>query len=82
LLVKVNHKTLLIAVRTAHYSKSGTIDEWTREKLLRESEELNAIPHIAGLTLVPDEAAGFESDGSPENQEFKIIFNDMTAVRT
>lgn len=81
LLVKVNDKTLLIAVRTDHYPKSGTIDTWTMEKLLRESEKLNAIPHFAGLTLVPDEAVDNEADGASEEQKYRVIFNGITAVR-
>ena len=81
LLVKVNDKTLLIAVRTAHHPKSGTIDAWTMKKLLRESEELNAIPHTAGLSLVPDEAIENEADGSSEDQKYKVIFNGISAVR-
>ena len=81
LLAKVNDKTLLIAVRTAHYPKSGTIDTLTMEKLLRESEEFNAIPHFAGLTLVPDKEIDLEADGSSEDQKYRVIFNGINAIR-
>ena len=81
LLVKVNDKTLLIAVRTAHHPKSGTIDPWTLEKLLRESEELDAIPHFAGLSLMPVEAIENEAAGSAEDQKYRVIFNGISAVR-
>ena len=53
LLAKINEKSFLIAIRTAHRPKLGTLDTCTMEKLRRESEKLNAIPHFAGLTVVP-----------------------------
>ncbi|MBT8353555.1 MAG: hypothetical protein KJO60_03470 [Desulfofustis sp.] len=51
LLAKISVRTLLIAVRTACYPNVGELDEIFIEKLIKESKELNAIPHFAGLSL-------------------------------
>lgn len=67
LLAKINDKSLLIAVRSAYAPEVGTIDTPTLENLVRESEELNAIPHFAGLTV------NF-------GQEYKVVFNGISAV--
>lgn len=81
LLAEINDKSLLIAVRSAYAPKVGTIDTSTMQKLLRESEELNAIPHFAGLTVAPEETNDIEAEGKTEGQKFKIIFNGISAVR-
>lgn len=81
LLAKISDKSFLIAIRTAHHPKLGTLDACTMEKLLRESEKLNAIPHFAGLTVVPVDGNDTELDGSPEGQMLKIIFSGILAIR-
>lgn len=70
LFTKVSERALLIAVRTAYHPNVGTIDEEAREKLIEESEMLDAIPHFAGLSLI-----------STNVGEHKIFFNGMTVVR-
>ncbi len=79
--VKINDKSLLIAVRTAFHPNLGTLDTHTIEKLLRESEVLKAIPHFAGLTVVPADKNNTEVDGSSEDQMFRVIFNGISAIR-
>ena len=82
LLVKINDKSLLIAVSTAYHPKLGTLDSHTMEQLLRESEELKAIPHFAGLTVVPADKNDTEVNGSLEDQMFRVVFNGISAIRT
>ncbi len=81
LLVKINDKSFLIAIRTAHHPKLGTLDTCTMDKLLRESEKLNAIPHFAGLSVVPADSNDTELDGSSEGQMLKVIFSGISAIR-
>ncbi len=81
LLAKINDKSFLIAIRTAHHPKLGTLDTSTMENLLKESEQLNAIPHFAGLTAVPVEGNDTELDGSSEGQLLKVLFNGIRAIR-
>ena len=82
LLAKINEKSFLIAIRTAHRPKLGTLDTSTLEKLRRESEKLNATPHFAGLTVVPEDGNDPEIDGSSEGQMLKVIFSGICAIRT
>ncbi|MGI9537193.1 MAG: hypothetical protein ACR2PB_08980 [Desulfocapsaceae bacterium] len=81
LLARLNDKSFLIAIRTAHHPKLGILDACAMEKLLRESAKLNALPHFAGLTVVP--AAGNDSllDGSSEDQMLKVLFSGICAIR-
>ncbi|NNK15253.1 MAG: hypothetical protein HKP52_13525 [Desulfofustis sp.] len=81
LLAKINGKSLLIAVRTAYNPEMGALGTSNMEKLLRESEELNAIPHFAGLSLIPLETNDIEVEGITEGQEFKVMFNGISVVR-
>ena len=81
LFAKINDKPFLIAIRAAYHPKLGTLDTGTMEKLLRESEQLNAIPHFAGLTVVPADGNDTERDGSPESQMLKVIFSGICAIR-
>lgn len=81
LLAEISDKSLLIAVRTAYAPEVGTIDTSTIQKLVRESEELNAIPHFAGLTAAQEKTNDIEVEGKTEGQKFKIIFNGISAVR-
>ena len=80
LLVKINDKSFLIAIRTAYHPKLGTLDTDTMEKLLRESEKINAIPHFAGLTVVSEDGNDTGLDGSSEGQMLKVIFSGISAV--
>ncbi len=80
LLAEINGKTFLIAVRSACAPEVGRIDTFTLEKLERESEKLNAIPHFAGLTIAPVEMKDMEFESVNLGQEFRIIFNGISAV--
>ena len=80
LLAKINDKSLLIAVRSAFAPEVGTIDTSTMEELVRESEALNAVPHFAGLTLSPIEISGVRAEGIASGQEYKVVFNGISAV--
>jgi hypothetical protein len=80
LLAKINEKSFLIAVRSACAPEVGKIDTFTSEKLERESEKLNAIPHFAGLTVAPVENKDTEVGSVTLGQEFRIIFNGISAV--
>ena len=81
LLAKINDKSFLIAIRTAHLPKLGTLDACTMEKLLRESAYLNALPHFAGLTVVPVDVDDSEVDGLSEDQMLKVLFSGICAIR-
>lgn len=81
ILAKINDKSFLIAIRNAHHPKLGTLDDCAMEKLLRESAKLNALPHFAGLTVVPVDRNDSEQDGSSEDQMFKVLFSGICAIR-
>ena len=49
LLATVGEHRLLIAVRTAFYPDAGGLDKENREKLIKESERLNAVPYFAAI---------------------------------
>ena len=70
----------MISVRTAYAPEIGTIDPSTLKKLVRESDQLNAIPHFAGLTVTPVEKNEIAVTDNTEMQEFKVIFNGISAV--
>lgn len=81
ILAKANNKSLLIAVRTACHPDAGTIESSTLETLVRESEELGVLPHFASISVIPLATSDIEVDGLPEGQEYKVIFNGISAVR-
>lgn len=81
ILAKIGDKSLLIAVRTACHPDAGTIDSAALETLVRESEELGLLPHFASLSVVPTATNDIEVDGLPEGQDYKVIFNGISAVR-
>ena len=80
LLAEINEKAFLIAVRSAYAPEVGKIKASVVEKLERESESLNATPYFAGLTIAPAESADIEVGNITESQEFRIIFNGLSAV--
>lgn len=80
LLAKINEKSLLIAVRTAYSPEVGTIDASISEKLVKESNDLNALPHFAGLTIAPEEMNDIEVEGVTLDQKYKVVFNGISAV--
>ncbi len=80
LLAEVNDKSMLIAVRTDQYPIVGSIDEKTEKWLIKEAEQLNAVPHFAGLTVKPLEANEIQSDGVTEGQKYQVIFSGISVV--
>ena len=81
LFAKVSDRSFLIAVRTACHPNVGTIDEKTREKLVEESERLNAIPHFAGLSLTSLNGNDNPVGDLTIEGEYEIIFSGMNVVR-
>ncbi len=81
LLAKVNDKAMLIAVRTANYPNIGSIDKKTKERLIKEAEQLNAVPHFAGITVKPSEANDIEADSLTDRQKYKVFFPGISVVR-
>ena len=80
LLVRINNKYLSIVVRTACHPAVGTIDSSALETLIGESEEQGFTPHFAGLSVIPMETNSIKINGSAEGQEYKVIFNGISAV--
>lgn len=81
LLAQVNGKALLIAVRTACHPDVGVMWEATRNKLIKESGQFNAIPHFAGLSLTSVNGGKMQADKLADASDCKIIFHGMTVVR-
>ena len=80
MLAEINEKVFLIAVRSACAPEVGKIKASVVEKLERESARLNATPYFAGLTIAPVESEDIEVENITEGQEFRIIFNGLSAV--
>lgn len=80
LLVEVNDKSMLIAVRTANYPNIGSIDKKTKKRLIKEAEQLTAVPHFTGLSVKPLEANDIGSNGLTEGQKYKVIFPGISVV--
>jgi hypothetical protein len=72
---------MLIAVRTACHPDVGTIDIATKKKLIEESEQLNATPYFAGLSLTVTNVNDIQVEEIVKGEEYNIIFNGMTVVR-
>ena len=81
LFVQINKKAMLIAVRTACHPDVGTIDQTTQEELIKESEQRNAVPHFAGLSLTAMKVSDNQEEGSTEKSEFEVNFYGMNVVR-
>lgn len=81
LFTAVNDKALLIAVRTAWHPDAGVIDNATRDKLIKESEQRDAVPHFAGISLTSMNRNDIQVDKISKGGEYKVIFNGMTVVR-
>lgn len=80
-LAEINDRTLLIAVRTAYHPEVGIITSASLEKLIRESNEFNALPHFAGLSVLPLDTNEIEIEGVTEGRDYKVLFNGITAVK-
>ena len=82
ILAHINGRTLLIAVRSDYYPKVGTIDSASLEELVSESDELNALPHFAGLSVQPLDTNDIEVEGVvTKGLEYEVSFNGITAVK-
>ena len=57
------------------------IDNATRDKLIKESERRDAVPHFAGISLTSMNRNDIQVDKIPIGGEYKVIFNGMTVVR-
>ena len=77
----VNDKALLIAVRTAWHPDAGVIDNPTRDKLIKESEQRDAVPHFAPISLTSMHGNDIQVEKIPKGGEYEVIFNGMTVVR-
>ncbi len=80
LLAKKENEFILVAVRTDYHPSFGTIDKAVQEKLIKESDRLNAIPHFAGLAVTPLETGELEIVGVTEGKMYKVAFNGITVV--
>lgn len=78
---QVKNRAMLIAVRTAYYPDFGTLDQAAREELIKESKQLEAVPHFAGLSLTSVKLNDIQEGGVIKEGEFEIIFNGMNVVR-
>ena len=74
------NKLILVAVRTASHPEVGTIDKAKKERLIKESDQLNAIPHFAGIAITPLETNNLGIDVSTKGQEYEVTFNGITTV--
>lgn len=81
LFAQINVRAMLIAVRTACLPDVGTLDKATQEELIKESEQLKAVPYFAGLSLAPTNVTDHQVDSISKGGEYNVIFNGMTVVR-
>lgn len=80
LIVKRKDKDFLVAVRTACFPDMGALDKATQEKLILESEQLNATPYFAGLAVTPLNTYEATVGGSAEGREYQVTFNGVSVV--
>lgn len=77
---KADDKFILVAVRTAYHPDTGTIDNATQRQLIKESNQLNAIPHFAGLAVTPVKAHNPDTDRYTGDEDYVVTFNGITVV--
>ncbi len=80
LIVQINDRVMMIAVRIACYPEVGTLYEATQEELIKESEQLKAVPHFAGLSLTAANLTDSQVDGIAKGSEYDVIFSGMTVI--
>ncbi len=68
-----------IAIPTAHYPDMGSIDRAECEQLLKESEQLDAVPCFFGFAA-RSLSASDPLAGSNGEKEYKMSSNGMTTV--
>ena len=81
LFAKVGDRSLLIAVRTACHPDAGRLDKENREKIIKESDRLNAVPYFAGITVTSINDDDIQAEDIAGWSEHKVIFNGMTVIR-
>ncbi len=81
LFAQMNDRALLIAVRTACHPEVGTLCKATQEELVKEAEQLKAVPHFAGLSLTTINVIDSQVDDLARGNEYDVIFNGMTVLR-
>ena len=81
LFAQMNDRAMLIAVRTACHPEVGTLYKATQEELIKEAEQLKAIPHFAGLSLTTINVIDSQVDDIARGNEYDVIFNGMTVLR-
>ena len=80
ILAKRANKLILVAVRTAYHPEAGTIDKEKKEQLIKESDQLNAIPHFAGLAVTPLDTKNLGIERFTKSHEYEVTFNGITTV--
>ena len=80
LLAKRDEGVIVVAVRTALHPELGTIDTKIRKKLIKESNQFNAIPYFAGLAASSLNTNDMQIDGLTGGREYEVTFNGITVV--
>lgn len=80
ILAKGGNDFIIVAVRTAYHPDMGAIDKATRKQLIKESDQLSAIPHFAGLAVAPLDTNKPEIEGFKGGREYQVTFNGITVV--
>ncbi len=81
ILAEVGYRKLLIAVRTACHPDEGKLDKEKRQKLIKESERLNAVPYFAGIILAAVKDGDIQAEDIVRGSDHKVIFNGMIVIR-
>lgn len=68
-----------IAIRTAHYPDMGSIDRADCEQLIKESEQLDAVPCFVGFAARSLNASDTPA-GSNGGEEYQMSSNGMNTV--
>ena len=80
ILAKRDDDLIIVIVRTAYDSETLTIDKNLQQRLVEESERLDATPHVARLSVSPLHTNNLEIDGVSEGTEYRVIFNGLTTL--
>ncbi|MGI9537953.1 MAG: hypothetical protein ACR2PB_12850 [Desulfocapsaceae bacterium] len=78
---KAGDRSLLIAVHTACHPDAGRLVKENREKLIKESETLDAVPYFAGILLTSMNDGHIQAEDIAKESEHKVIFNGMAVIR-
>ena len=81
ILAKVGDRILLIAVRTACHPESGRLDKENQQKLIKESERLNAVPYFAGIMLASVQDGDIQAEDIASGSDLRVIFKGMIVIR-